>query len=170
MASSFRNIVSDPSCTEETLGTSFVLMMMGGIAALLISMGFVIVLRNGETMVYWLVGITAAGLIFQAFNAIDFWFQSQIKSKYVVYAKTAAFGLISMAKVALILIAAPLIDFAWAGMAEIAIGSIGLIIVYQSTGHYIRAWRARFIRAKDLLRDCWPLNTFRHHDNDIYAH
>ena len=152
-----RNIVRDPSSKEETLGTAFVLKLMGGIAALLLSMVSIIILRHSGSLVYWLVGITAAGMIFQALDPIDFWFQSQIQSKYVVYARATAFSLISVIKIALILTAAPLIAFAWAGLAEIAIGSIGLIIVYQSKGYNIRAWRANLICGKSLLRDSWPL-------------
>jgi polysaccharide transporter, PST family len=76
-----RNIVRDPSCAEGILGTAFVLKLAGGMAALLLSMGSIILLRHGETMAHWLVGITAAGMIFQAFDTIDFWFQSQIQSK-----------------------------------------------------------------------------------------
>jgi O-antigen/teichoic acid export membrane protein len=152
-----RNIVRDPSSKEETLGTAFVLKLMGGITALLLSTGSILILRHGESLVYWLVGITAAGMIFQALDPIDFWFQSQIQSKYVVYARTTAFSIISVIKIVLIITAAPLIAFAWAGMAEIAIGSIGLIIVYQSKGHNIKAWRANLICGKYLLKDSWPL-------------
>jgi O-antigen/teichoic acid export membrane protein len=152
-----RNIVREPSFTEEILGTAFVLKVLGGLATLLLSMGSVILLRHGEGLVYWLVGITAAGMIFQAFDTIDFWFQSQIQSKYVVYARTTAFSLISLVKIGLILTAAPLIAFAWAGLAEIVLGSIALIIVYQSEGHNIKTWLANFICAKNLLRDSWPL-------------
>jgi O-antigen/teichoic acid export membrane protein len=152
-----RNIVRDPSSKEEILGTAFVLKLMGGIAALLLSTGSIIVLRHSGSLVYWLVGITAAGMIFQALDPIDFWFQSQIQSKYVVYARSTAFSLISVVKIALILTAAPLIAFAWAGMAEIAIGAIGLIIVYQSKGYNIKAWRANYVSGKYLLKDSWPL-------------
>ena len=152
-----RNIVRDPASKEETLGTAFVLKLMGGIAVLLLSMSAIIILRHSDSLVYWLVGITAAGLIFQALDPIDFWFQSQIQSKYVVYARTSAFSFISVIKIALILTAAPLMAFAWAGMAEIALGSVGLILVYQSTGHNIRAWRTNLNRGKSLLRDSWPL-------------
>lgn len=152
-----RNIVRDPSSKEETLGTAFVLKLMGGMAALLLSLGSIIILRHSESLVYWLVGITAAGIIFRALDPIDLWFQSQIQSKYVIYSRTTAFSLISVIKIALILTAAPLIAFAWAGMAEIALGSIGLIIVYQSKGNNIKAWRANLICAKYLLRDSWPL-------------
>jgi O-antigen/teichoic acid export membrane protein len=152
-----RNIVRDPSTKEETLGTAFVLKLMGGIAALLLSTGSILIFRHGESLVYWLVGITAAGMIFQALDPIDFWFQSQIQSKYVVYARTTAFSLIAVIKIVLIITAAPLMAFAWAGMAEIAIGSIGLIIVYQFKGYHIRAWRANLICGKHLLKDSWPL-------------
>ena len=152
-----RNIVRDPSSKEETLGTAFVLKLMGGIAALLLSMSSIIILRHNGSLVYWLVGITAAGMIFQSLDPIDFWFQSQIQAKYVIYARTAAFSLISVTKIVLIITAAPLIAFAWAGLAEIAIGSIGLIIVYQSKGYNIKAWRANFTYGKSLLRDSWPL-------------
>jgi O-antigen/teichoic acid export membrane protein len=152
-----RNIVRDPSCTAETLGTAFVLKLLGGLSTFLLTVGFIIFLRHGERLVYWLVGITAAGMIFQAFDTIDFWFQSQVQSKYVVYARTTAFSLISVIKIVMILIAAPLIAFAWAGLGEIAIGSIGFILVYQTKGHKIKSWLANFSCAKNLLRDSWPL-------------
>lgn len=152
-----RNIVRDPSCTEGTLGAAFVLKLMGGMIALLLSIGSITLLRPGETLTYWLVGITAAGMIFQAFDAIDFWFQSQVQSKYVVYARNAAFPLVAVVKVALIFAQAPLIAFAWAGLAEIVIGTLGLIVVYQAKGHDITAWRANLDQGKSLVKDSWPL-------------
>jgi O-antigen/teichoic acid export membrane protein len=152
-----RNIVRDPASKEEILGTAFVLKLIGGIAALLLSTGSLIILRPSGSLVHWLVGITAAGMIFQALDPIDFWFQSQIQSKYVVYARTTAFSLIAVIKIALILTAAPLMAFACAGMAEIALASIGLMIVYQSKGNNIKAWRANLACGKSLLRDSWPL-------------
>ena len=96
-------------------------------------------------------------MIFQAFDTIDFWFQSQVKSKYTVYAKNAAFLLITLLKIVLILMKAPLIAFAWAGLSEIVVGAIGLIIVYRINGHYIKAWRGSIARAKSLFSDSWPL-------------
>jgi O-antigen/teichoic acid export membrane protein len=152
-----RNIVRDPSCAEGTLGTAFVLKLMGGMIALLLSIGAITALRPGETLTCWLVGITAAGLIFQAFDAIDFWFQSQVQSKYVVYARNIAFSFVAVVKVALIFAQAPLIAFAWAGLAEISIGALGLIVVYQAKGQGIKAWRANLDQGKTLVKDSWPL-------------
>ncbi len=76
-------------------------------------------------------------MIVQAFIAIEFWFESQMQWKYTVYAKTSAFLLVNIAKIALILLQAPLVAFAWAGLAETIFGSIGLLIVYRLRGFSI---------------------------------
>ncbi len=152
-----RNIVRDPSCKEETLGTAFVLKFFGGIVTLLLTLVTIFVIRPDDSLTHWLVGIIAAGIVFQAFDTIDLWFQSQVKSKYTVYAKNTAFLVMSMVKVVLILNRAPLIAFAWAGIAEIALGSVGLVVAYRVKGHYIKAWSARVGLAKVLLKDSWPL-------------
>lgn len=152
-----RDIVRDPACKDETLGSAFVLKLIGGTATLLLTLGTISLLRPDDGLTRWLVGITAAGLIFQAFDTIDLWFQSQVQSKYTVYAKNAVFMLITLVKIALINIQAPLIAFAWAGLVEIALGSLGLVMAYRVNRCYFRAWRVSFLRAKNLLSDSWPL-------------
>lgn len=152
-----RDIVRNPSCKDETLGTAFVLKLMGGALSFFLIMGAIFLLRPYDRLTQWLVGITAVGMVFQAFDTIDFWFQSQVKSKCTVYAKNTAFLLIALIKIVLILIKAPLIAFAWAGLTEIVVGAIGLIIVYRINGHYIKAWRGSIARAKSLFSDSWPL-------------
>jgi O-antigen/teichoic acid export membrane protein len=152
-----RNIVRDPSTRDEILGTVFVLKLIGGATAFTITMSSIFVLRPADSLTHWMVGIIAAGAIFQAFDTIDFWFQSQVRSKFTVIAKNSAFLLISVIKISLILAKAPLIAFAWTGLAEIAFGSIGLMIAYRTNGLYLKAWSANFALAKGLLRDSWPL-------------
>jgi len=103
------------------------------------------------------VGITAIGTIFQAFDTIDFWFQSKVRSKYTVYAKNCAYLVISGVKVVLIIAGAPLVAFAWAGLAETVIGSAGLVVAYRITGQSPLSWSVDFSLAKKLLKDSWPL-------------
>ena len=86
-----RNIVRDPVSKDEILGTAFFLKFAGGIITLIVSIGAILLLRSSDSVTCWLVGITAVGAIFQAFDTIDFWFQSQVKSKYTVYVRNAAF-------------------------------------------------------------------------------
>jgi O-antigen/teichoic acid export membrane protein len=152
-----RDIVRYPSSAKKILGTAFYLKLIGGFIMLFVTVIAISILQSDNSLCIWLVAITAMGSIFQAFDVIDFWFQSQVQSKYVVYAKNAAFLIMTIIKIILILLSAPLIAFAWAGLAEIAIGSIGLIIFYQLKGHRFSALKSRFAHAKRLLRDSWPL-------------
>ncbi|XHX80376.1 MAG: flippase [Stenomitos frigidus ULC029] len=152
-----RDLVQDPTCRDVTLGTTFALKLVGSIATIFITMSAIVLIRPGNYQDHWLVGIIAAGMLFQAFDTIDFWFQSQVQSKYTVYARNLAFVLLALVKVALIQIHAPLIAFAWAGLAETAIGTVGLVIAYHATGSRVKVWKASLVRAKALLRDSWAL-------------
>ncbi|MEK6737405.1 MAG: oligosaccharide flippase family protein, partial [Planctomycetota bacterium] len=80
-----RNVVRNPARMDTILGTAFFLKFAGGIITVIVSVGAIMVLRPGDSVAGWLVGITAVGAIFQAFDTIDFWFQSHVKSKYTVY-------------------------------------------------------------------------------------
>ena len=152
-----RNIVRDPSAKDEILGTTFFLRLIGGVVTFGITMAAIFFLRPADPLMRWMVGIIAAGAIFQAFDTIDFWFISQVRSKFTVITKNVAFLLLSIVKVILIVVKAPLIAFAWAGLAEIAIGSTGLMVAYRVNGLYLKAWRASLVLAKKLLKDSWPL-------------
>lgn len=154
---SIRRLARNPSERDETLGTVFVLMALGGVLAFGLAMMAILLARPDDALVRWLVGILVAGTIFQAFHAIEFWFESQMQWKFTVFAKTSAFLLISLVKIALILLQAPLVAFAWAGLAETACGAVGLLLVYRQTGCTIRAWCFSRPMAKSLLKDSWPL-------------
>jgi PST family polysaccharide transporter len=152
-----RDIVRYPESTDEILGTAFFLKFSGGLCALLLSLGLIFFIRPGETLTYWLVGITATGFIFQSFEVFDFWFQSKLLSKRTVFANIPGFLLITIAKIVLILINAPLIAFAWTGAFEILLGSIGLLAAYQLKTRRVGYLRVSMKWAKSLLKDCCPL-------------
>jgi O-antigen/teichoic acid export membrane protein len=152
-----RDIVLLPSCRNEILGSAFGLRLCGGVAALLLAISVSAISRPHDLALTYLVAVIAAGTVFSAFDAIDFWFQSQLMSKFTVLAKNAAFILISVTKVVLIVCKAPLLMFAAAGAAEIMLGAFGLLIAYERAGGGLRLWRFKLSRAKSLLRDSWPL-------------
>jgi len=152
-----RDIVREPSRKEEILGTAFFLKIVGGCATFLITALVILAVRPQDRLTHWLVGITAIGTIFQAFDTIDFWFQAKVQSKYTVYAKNCSYLLISVVKISLIFMHAPLIAFAWAGLAETIIGSAGLVVAYRMNGEILKSWGADIALAKSLLRDSWPL-------------
>ena len=152
-----RDIVRDPFTKNETLGTSLALKLIGGAVTTLLAVGAISLLQPQDTLTHWLVGIIAAGTIFQAFETIDLWFRSQVKSKYTVVVKNSAYLLVCAVRIVLIQIKAPLIAFAWARCGELALAAVGLVIIYQTSGQDIKAWRSSLPQAKNLIKESWPL-------------
>lgn len=154
-----RNIVRDPSCKDETLGTALGLKLASGVVACLVATGIIFLLRPNynDYLTRWLVAIISASVVFEAFNAFDFWFQTQVQSKYTVWAKNTAFIIVTLIRIVLITLQFPLIAFAWAALAESGLGALGLVIAYKVSGQNIKTWRVRFLQAKSLLKDSWPL-------------
>jgi PST family polysaccharide transporter len=153
-----RDIVRDPSCKYETLGTAFILKFLGSGLTLLLAISVIYFLHPDNSLMQWSVGIIAAATIFQSIDVIDFWFQSQIQSKYTVWARNIAFILIALLRVMLIQMHAPLIAFVFASSLEIVLAAIGLLVTYRSLKEQrLKSWRFNFPRAKLLLKNSWPL-------------
>lgn len=152
-----RDIAQDPGCRNEVLGTAFVLKLLGGIASLLLSLAVVTVLNPGDAQARWLVALIAAGTIFQAFETIDFWFSSQLQAKTTVVARNITFLIVSLVKVAAIVLKLPLMAFAAISLAEVALTSLSLIVAYRYRGFSCRQWHVVGERGKAMLKESWPL-------------
>ncbi|KHG41635.1 MAG: flippase [Aphanizomenon flos-aquae KM1D3_PB] len=152
-----RSIVREPEKRAEILGTAFWLKLFGGVAALVLAVSSIILVRHDDQLTISLVAILSSVGIFQAFDTIDLWFQSQVQSKYTVIAKNTAFVITALVKVTLISIHAPLIAFAWTALGEVGLGAIGLIISYRVRGYSPWLWPWSSPLAKTLLKESWPL-------------
>lgn len=152
-----RSIVREPEKRAEILGTAFWLKLFGGVTAIILAVSSIIAVRHDDQLTISLVAILSSVGIFQAFDTIDLWFQSQVQSKYTVIAKNTAFVITALVKVALISFHAPLIAFAWAGLGEVSLGAIGLIISYRVRGYSPWLWPWSSLLAKTLLKESWPL-------------
>jgi polysaccharide transporter, PST family len=152
-----RELVNTPQQSGEILGTAFALKLIGGGIALLVGLTSIILLKPADSQVHWLVAIIAAGMICQSLDVIDFWFQSRIEVRFVVYARSFAFLFVSLLKVFLIVTGARLIAFAFAASLELVLGAIGLMIVYRLKGQHLSTWQTSIKRVRHMLRDAWPL-------------
>lgn len=152
-----RSIVREPEKRAEILGTAFWLKLFGGVTAIILAVSSIIAVRHDDQLTISLVAILSSVGIFQAFDTIDLWFQSQVQSKYTVIAKNTAFVITALVKVALISFHAPLIAFAWAGLGEVSLGAIGLIISYRVRGYSPWLWPWSSLLVKTLLKESWPL-------------
>jgi O-antigen/teichoic acid export membrane protein len=152
-----RDIVRNPSVSQETLGTSFVLQLAGGLVAFLLLMGVIGYLRPDDTFAKTIVAILGFTLVFKASEAVKYWFESQVQSKFTVWTETSVFLTIAVIKVGMILDQAPLIAFIWAAFAEALIVAAALLGIYAWKGGKLANWRYNLSRAKELVSQSWPL-------------
>lgn len=151
-----RELVNLPECKDEIFGTAFMLKVAGTIL-MWIAIAAAIPFTHNDCQTNILVIIIAFAVIFQAFNVIDFNYQAEVKSKYVVYTQLISLVISSITKLVFIWIAAPLVWFACVFLLDAVVRAIGLTTMYlQNTGK-VWYWKWRWQTARVLLRDSWPL-------------
>jgi PST family polysaccharide transporter len=152
-----RDLVRAPAERHEVIGTAFALKAGGGALAALLAIGGIFLLRPHDTTTQIVVAVVACSTIFTAFDVIDFSFQSEVASKYVVLARLSAFAVCSLARIMLILLAAGLVAFGAMITVEAALAALGLVLVYRRCGGSLDLWSRRASRARALLGEGWPL-------------
>jgi len=151
-----RELVKTPEQREIILGSSFLLKLVGTLimwTAILTTVPFF----ENDLQTNLLITIISFGVVFQAFNVIDFNFQANVKSKYVVHAQFVQLIISSIVKIILIVNEAPLIWFASVYCLDAIVLAIGLVFVYFYNGENIFCWKWSFEKSKYLLHDSWPL-------------
>lgn len=156
-----REIINNPSKKEEILGTSLVLRMGVNLFLIPLTVGIYLLLHSfsekpGNPLT-WIVLLLSFASFFKSFNIIDSYYQSQVKSKYVVHVQNSCLILSSLVKILLLWLKTPLIWFAAALTFDSVILALGLVFLYQSQGHNIRSWTFSRSRAISLLKQSFPL-------------
>ncbi|TLU87934.1 MAG: flippase [Chlorobium sp.] len=150
-----RDMARDREAASAILGTVFRLRIITGFFCWLGAVGLMALFRPGDSSTLLLTAIVAGSLVFQAADTVDLWFQSQTQSKRTVLAKTISYLLNSLFKISLILSNAPLLYFAIAGLAEIAMSAIALYVSYGRFPAPVKwAWDIGW--GKRLLKESWP--------------
>lgn len=152
-----RDIVRHPENREEIIGTALFLKCIGGFFCLLLSLAVIFLVRHGDSQVHWLVGIIAAGMIFQSLDVFDFWFQSQLQSKYTSFANIPGFVAMTIVRITLIISGASLVAFAWAAFFDLLLAGVGLLSAYQLATRRLGSLRVNRKLAGRLLSDSWPV-------------
>jgi len=152
-----RDLVKEPEDTNSTLGTAFILQLAGAavtVALIVVAIGW---MRPDDDLTKLMVAILGAALIFRSSAVVKYWFESQVQSRYVVWVENGIFLFMAAIKIGLILSKASLIAFVWVVLVEAIIVAIGLFAIYIRRTKALYQWSASLSRAKNLLRDSWPL-------------
>ena len=151
-----RELVKDQSKRDALLGTAFILKLIGAFIVLLL-LFFTVNIISTDAQTKLLIIVIASATIFQSMNVVDFYFQSNVLSRYVAFANAFTLLISSAVKVWLIVNDAPLMAFAWVVLFDSVILSLGYIYFYLKIGNRIKQWSFDKALAQRLLKDSWPL-------------
>jgi O-antigen/teichoic acid export membrane protein len=152
-----RDIVRNPNCAPETLGTTAILQLIGGIATYLLVLVAITYLRPDDSIARTIVAMLGSTMLLKASEISVYWFESKVLSKHIVWVKNGVFLVFAIVKVILILQQASLNAFVWTMLAEAVVVAIILLGVLSKYGVLLTKFRVSIKRAKSLLKDSWPL-------------
>jgi len=151
-----RDLAKHPEQSKAYMGTAFSLMFVTAIISVIVlSMMTYFVESDSQIKLY--IWIISTGLIFQAFLAIDYSFQAQVKAKYSSIAKSFALAISSIIKIYLVGIQADLLLFAIAYALDYFVVAFMLINTYiiKKQPSFLLAYNKKLV--KPLLKSAWPM-------------
>ena len=153
-----RELVKDESKRGSLIGTVFFLKFLGALLAILL-LSTSINFTSNDKYTNLIVFIIASSTILKAFDVIDFYFQSKVMSRYVVFAKIFTLSISAFLKILLILFQAPLLAFAWIVFLDACILAIGYLYFFFKKSQSLKLREITFKKEImiSLLKDSWPL-------------
>ena len=151
-----RELVNHPEKRDTYLGTAFWLKVFGAFLVMVIMVAIVPFTSNDSTTNTFIF-IIAAGLVFQSFEVVEFYFQSQVLAKIVSICKVIQLALSSLIKVYLVLTQAELLYFVLVTAFDALSLAISYFIAYKIRKNPTFYKHFDFSIAKQLLKDSWPL-------------
>ncbi|WP_405611256.1 flippase [Polaribacter sp. Asnod1-A03] len=141
---------------SDILGTAFLTKLFFGLISLIFLTVFVF-LNKDFLEIRLLILIFSSFLIFQSLEVFDFYFQSQVKSRFVVYARIIAVSLSSLLKILLINYNSPVKYFAIVIVLEFLIIHLCTFLYFNKTKIKISVFSFDKSYVLSLLKRSWPL-------------
>lgn len=152
-----RDLISEKRQKAEILGTAFYLNISAAVLGYVFLTGAMFFLYSGDNESQLVILIVSMAVVFKSYQVFNYWFESQIRSKYTVWAENSAFFLASALKVLMVLFKAPLIVFALIIPLEAVVAFLVIYWFYSKSTKDIVKLKFNFVEAKRMLREGWPL-------------
>ncbi|MGA0559401.1 flippase [Larkinella sp. VNQ87] len=152
-------LVRNKDYTEnQLLGTAFLLRLLAGTVSLLAIAVTARILYSDQPVLQAMILFTSSVLVCQSVDVIDLYFQSRVKSKLSVIAKSTAFALSTGLRVYFLANEFGLLAFSSVVFVEAALSALILLVIYnRQEGQYLVQWRFNRQLAVLLLQLAWPL-------------
>jgi len=152
-----RELVNEPAKRDVLLGTAFWLKFISAIFVICL-ITLVLPLFSGNTRENHYIYIITIGLVFQSFEVVDFYFQSQVVVKFVSVCRVLQLLLSSGVKIYLMLNNADLMWIIYVSLFDQITLAIFLCVAYFIKNiSNLPIFHFELEIAKKLLKDSWPL-------------
>lgn len=125
-----KELVKTPEKRDQIIGTAILLRLLGFVAMASIMVPVIYFQGESETTIYVILFLSMA-VAFQSFKIIDFYFQSEVKSKYTAICNIIVVSCLALFKVYLIIFDYSLIWFAFAIFLEWFLLAVAYLLIYK---------------------------------------
>ncbi len=151
-----RELVNHPQKRDTYLGSAFWLKIIGAFFAIGL-MAIILPFTSNDTATKLYIFIIASGLIFQSFEVVEFYFQSQVLAKIITICKVIQLALSLIIKSYLVLTEAQLVWFVFVILFDYLSLAVSYYIAYKLIKNPSFYKYFNLSIAKKLLKDSWPL-------------
>lgn len=152
-----REVVRQKQSAPGILATAFLMQAAGAALALSLILITANFLLQGSDQTRLMIGVLSFCVVCRATEVVRYWFESQVKSRYVVWVENGVFALMAVVRVILIMKQAELMAFVWVCLVEAALVGLGFLAMFWVKGGGFLLLRPSVTQAVILLRECWPL-------------
>lgn len=151
-----RELVNYPEKRDTYLGTAFWLKVIGALVVMGL-MAIILPVTSNDSQTNFFIFIIASGFMFQSFEVVAFYFQSQVMAKIVSICKVSQLALSSVIKIYLILAEAKLICFVFVTAFDALSLAVSYLLAYKinQRDNFYNKFDLKIVTK--LLKDSWPL-------------
>lgn len=152
-----RELVREPHSEATILGTSATLQFFGG----LLSFTAIGVcgwwLREDDEVARSVILILGSVYLLKPFEFVNYWFESRTASKILVIVQNCVYIVFAFIKILFLYSRSSFFAFVWLIFFEALLTSVVCLAVFDRIGVKVTQLNFAFSRAKQLVRDSWPL-------------
>jgi PST family polysaccharide transporter len=152
-----RDLVMRPQERATVLASALLLRLLGSAVAVLLTVATMLALRSGDARSALVVFVMALSTVPQAWDVIDYDYQSRMDAQPIVVARNASFIASAALRVGLVLAGASLVCFAWAMTFEAALSAVLIVRRARLDGIGITIAATTRDELRRLASTGWPL-------------
>lgn len=144
-----KEFLDHPDEEGVTIGSALGMRLLSSVLSVIMIVGIVCVLDNGEPVTITVVALCSVGLVFHMFETLSYWFQAHYMSKINAMATLTAYVIVSAYKIILLALGKDVRWFAFATSVDYLVAAAVLMMAYRK--HCGAKFRFSLQKAKKLL-------------------